>query len=723
MQTPTNVRVPRIGGLSLRVPSPPESSSILLDWSIDPVTGGWDNRLGYEKYFVSDALFAPCDGLGPIDSLCIWPRQGGALETILLEVAGTLYLVVENTDPPVLRTVASGRTAPGPASDRTSYVPVGNDLLIFGGGQAPLRYRGWPTDLAGTSIPVYPLGWTSRAAPPSPWRVDVSPNTHSTEVGAIAGVWADKNLDILSGGPLEGEIGLGSTTGLVENRFQWQVIYLSDTGSLSPISPLSDPITWITPDTGDWAFYRFVPMIEVPVGPPGTAARLIYRTRNQIVGEDAIAYFSGALLNNHETIYWDRVGDEQLGSEAPGADDSIIFPAAFATTGAVYQGCLFVASEHAIHYSLPGKLEQFRALDALPLAGNGGRVTGLHANYGILLVLRERSIDAIVATADGFVLTPVLAGVGSHAPGSVQPVPPLGGVVFLADDHRIYVVRGGVQGGSVVSVEPAPGSDELRPLLSRVTIPTRPRIVSAWSPAWSEYHLYLSIDGDDRHNCGVVWHALANQWSQRSDSWPIGPLAVSSTGELVFGHRDGDPAAATPPLEAGLFVVSRRRQAGYTVVNTGTEEQPVYTTEAGSPLTSVWRSAWQDYGEPERKKQPIYMDLHVQVMGDGSIQPTVFRDFGLTGTDAPPVRAQIPDDADHPVYDLAVLGTDIWQQPTATVLRVPLHIGLPVGTSQAGGMGSWLGFQVATSAPLVLTGYAASVEVPSYRVPSAKAVL
>src|SRR3990167_9754711 len=158
---PPIARVPALGGLDLRIPAASDSCSKLTNWTVDRQTGGWDNRIGWEKYFPREALFAPFATDGRVDSVFFWVRHGGAMETLLYEEGGTLSYINQHTSVPSRQTIAAGRTEPGPAGVSSVFVPAGPDLVIFGGGQAPLRYREGPAMDASPDPRVFQFGWSA----------------------------------------------------------------------------------------------------------------------------------------------------------------------------------------------------------------------------------------------------------------------------------------------------------------------------------------------------------------------------------------------------------------------------------------------------------------------------------------------------------------------------------------------------------------------------------
>ena len=49
----THIQIIDLKGLFQQVPQPPSGVFELENWAVDPVTGGWVNRLGWEKYDVN----------------------------------------------------------------------------------------------------------------------------------------------------------------------------------------------------------------------------------------------------------------------------------------------------------------------------------------------------------------------------------------------------------------------------------------------------------------------------------------------------------------------------------------------------------------------------------------------------------------------------------------------------------------------------------------------
>ena len=46
----TTLQTPTAGGSETRLPGNPQNAQVLENWTMDPVTGGWSSRIGYERH-------------------------------------------------------------------------------------------------------------------------------------------------------------------------------------------------------------------------------------------------------------------------------------------------------------------------------------------------------------------------------------------------------------------------------------------------------------------------------------------------------------------------------------------------------------------------------------------------------------------------------------------------------------------------------------------------
>ena len=686
MNTNQKFAAPLIQGMDQQEPPALLSASLIENYTVDPATKGWDNRLGYEKYLTAQTKYGILGALDQIRSLYIWTQHNGAQQYVIYEAEGNLSVL----DPTNNRTeqIDTGRTRYANNDIGTFFVPFGPYLVILNGEDKPIKFKGWPSnrDNANSASWSSVLGFQRSPAAPHAWRIFTEAADVNVDYGESCAIFATKedSEDNLS------ERGLGSPTGNAINRYQWIVTLVSNSGSESPISHNSNTIEWLTPSTGTFNEYRFIGQVDIPKGEyPQIVARRLYRSKsNDFTG----FYFVAQVDNPEEPFFYDAVGDSELTSLAPSVTDSVPFPCPGTRFGAAFKGCLFLeggaSQSTTLFFSNPGKPDQYGALNFIELGSRtGGSITGLHAYYDLLLVLRERSVDVVTGEYPNFVSTTLVEGVGSKSPKAIVTVPEMNGVMFLGTDG-IYLYRGSLDGGSQVSVERV--SDPIMKSVGTFTKEALGRAVAVYSAKWREVHFYVPTEGAPKPNLGIVFHTDKQTWSLRKD-FPVGSVAVDAAGNIVFGHKTG---GTQDYEESGLFVVSRIRQQGYTY--TYNPDTQVGTVVNKDPYSSVFRSPMLDFGDPSRKKFVKYVYLMVKTYGgDNTIQLRYRLDHSYEYTSTTDRKLQRPDHPDQAVYDKAVYGTDTWQEGFLTELRFPVP-------NKACSYFQW---ELVTSNDVVLIGY------------------
>jgi hypothetical protein len=101
------------------------------------------------------------------------------------------------------------------------------------------------------------------------------------------------------------------------------------------------------------------------------------------------------------------------------------------------------------------------------------------------------------------------------------------------------------------------------------------------------------------------------------------------------------------------------------------------------PPTSVYRSAWHAFGDPQQQKQVSYVTLWMLTTGQPEVQIRHYKDFSLTATKEATYRAQPPDAAEMLVLDSAELGKGAYREERLVPRRAPCAVALlgcpPVG--------------------------------------------
>lgn len=684
--------VDRLGGMQQLLPQKTNAATIIENWTVDPMTKGLSSRVGYEKYRPDPATaWAPFSTLGRIDSLFVMQQtSGGARQSILFEADGALYLYYEVGQANALHKLMdrSPTTATAPASQ---YAQFGDRVIITNGMDAPVVVRPWP--LAESSAItadnlascIRQVGFYGKPPAPEGMRVatiDAAVGSPAQSAAFYTGTstsnWYPVRAEAMS---FPGAFGMGLHSGVtagVTNSFRFKVAFIMDTGS---ISPLSDAVEVSWEITSGTLGVRYAPTLRIPLGPPGTVARRIYSTLND--GQDY--YFVADVRNNIDMLFSVFRRDSTLSIAAPVNTESGLFPAPRARYCAVFKECAFfdggLNDGNVLYYSSPGRLDQFGVNNYINLASGGGNVTGLYSYYNNLIILRENAIDVLTGTFPDFTVQTVTRQVVCRSAATLDAVPSIG-VVFLAQDG-VYALTGGLDGGSVLQVVNigAPVQRELE----RLTQSCSARAVARYAPKERAYHLYFPADGNDRPQLGLVYHLDKQGWSMRT-GFPVGVIDRTFEGALIFGHNTGAEAGADS--EAGLFVISSIRSMGGSIVG------DAYVL-SNAP-TSIYESAWQNFGDAQVKKQVQYVTLWVMTTGTVTLTINHYKDFEYTktGTNAAYV-AQPPDQEKQPVYDTAVVGTDEWQSTRLVPIRVPV----------AQQSCSWFKFQVTTTDDLVLVGY------------------
>ena len=83
MKTPIQRQYQDLEGVDEKLPQGDKSATIIENMTVDERTGGWDSRVGWEKFFPSDALFGPFNNYERIHSLYCWSTHQGARQFYL----------------------------------------------------------------------------------------------------------------------------------------------------------------------------------------------------------------------------------------------------------------------------------------------------------------------------------------------------------------------------------------------------------------------------------------------------------------------------------------------------------------------------------------------------------------------------------------------------------------------------------------------------------------
>lgn len=706
------------GGLDTQLPQNVQNAGIIQNWVIDKGTGGWSSRLGYEPFVPGATSWSPFSTCGPVTSLHVAQHlAGGARQHVLFEEQGNLHLLYDAAGTPVLCTLATGRHVPTATEAGSWYTDTGYGTVITNGFDRPVIVKPWPlgsvVDSANSITQcIRNFGFDGPPAPASPHNVKpvpappYPPNIPIPGGGATT-LWCPAEGNAIPDG---GRWGLGFANnktgddGDARALVGWAVSFITDTGSEGPSSTLST-VSWGLPKGAEG--FRHAVAVGIPVGPKGTVARKVYRTTNfsddYSFPGDTTLYFIDIVRNNVDQLYFDAVMSASLGQPAPEVPTGPL-PAPRARFSALYNRCLWldggIDDSRTLYYSAEGLIEQFSADAFIELASTGGGITALYANYTSLLVFRENGIDVVQGNAtDGFVVTTISNSLTCRAPHSIRTVPGLG-VVFLAVDG-VYAITGGLVGGAATEIINLTNSQDA--FLDRITKDCHPKAVAVFSEKSREYQLYVPVDGDDRPNEALVLHVerltqvdTISPWSVRVN-FPVGAVSTFYDGTVLFGHNTGSQSIGTN-AQRGLFVISGKRAMG----KTPSGQTLVYA----DPPTSIYRSAWNAFGDPQAQKQVSYVTLWLMTTGSAQVTVRHYKDFNGTPTEERTYVAQPPDAAKLPVLGTAVVGVASYNNERLVPLRV----------SVAHQSAAWFCFELETQQDLVLIGYEYEYQTKNVRV-------
>ena len=613
------------GGIDQRLNPAPATASELVNMRITDEGNGWIRDRGWEPYNPRAGFTRiNAQDIKPIYSLYVWSRNQGAEVYPLYEFdgnlvwehglddgTGSLFAVREYLD--------TGRAQPKVSDPGTQFIPNGPNLIIINGQDQPLKFRG--------DKRVTPYAWQSRPAAPQVFEPDPTYYLHT-------GGSAQRNESNTTALIVSAPRGLGSdsaaTDGSEVNRYLYRVAWVSETGS---ISPLSDPAAAQWSYTNAAEQHRFCPMLRnIDTGPRGTVARIIYRTKNLInldTQGEGLYYFHTLITDNATTDLTDILSDAELIEPAPPPTRTIPVSIKY---GATFDSRVWLAGgdglETRIIYSNPGEPETFGELSYIEMGGRtGGAITAITSFYDALLVFRERSVEAVLYAMDGtgYRVSTLSADIGTTATNTITEIPG-GGLFFLSHDG-IYAITGGGE-----SMQMSRVSDTISPEIRRVNHAAMARATAAYSPREREWWCHYPADGSERPTRGIVFHVEQTTFSLRHAANPAsspGAFEFNGLAALPSGHFLIAPQTTTTSISGTQFNLYNRGLQVWTatglqgVYNVATQvDGSIYslsTDNDGAALTGIYAGAWTHSGDPGTKKSLRFVTVEALTRGHNEL--------------------------------------------------------------------------------------------------------
>ncbi len=166
-------QTPLAGGVATKLPQNPQDAGRAENLAIDPATGGWSTRVGYEPFVQTPTDWNPFGSTGPVYALhCSQAIAGGARQHILFEADGKLQLLFEADGNDNIVELATGRHVPTPTDAAAWFTDTGYGTIVTNGVDRPVLVRPWPLPnvndaRAGSDQVIRPFGFDGL---PAPWN-------------------------------------------------------------------------------------------------------------------------------------------------------------------------------------------------------------------------------------------------------------------------------------------------------------------------------------------------------------------------------------------------------------------------------------------------------------------------------------------------------------------------------------------------------------------------
>lgn len=732
------------GGVDQRNFPGPNAAALVQNFRYEP-SGGWRNDRGWEPlipYAPSVTLTSAelKDIFQPCRFLTVLQRHQGSEEYYLQERGGNLFYEFGNQGTATTRKIIldKDRNLPRPDDAGTQAVPYGRFTALINGYDKMLKWWGRGV--------VEQFGFYQ--TPPSPSTLDVQTDYDQTTVAPPVG---SSTINNLTGVAVQfdpgSSLGLGDPTGGSINAYSYRISYITNTGSESPLSAAVSAAWTIPAGTGvkevaNQKKYG-VMLVGLEPGQNGVVARRIYRTKNKkdgITGAGDVYFFVAQIDDNNTTAFLDAVPDNQLTTAAPSVSDSVTISTSY-KFGASWNGAFWLAGGEStptrLIYSVQGLPEQFPAFNFFDVGvREGGHITALYPYYDVLLVFRERSIDAVFtnASGNGFTCTTIKKDCGTTATNTIKLVPGYG-VLFLNKDG-FWMVKGGLRGGA--SLDVINMSQTIEKEMGRLSKNALARASAAYSDREKEYWCIYPVDGQTECSRGASWNIVNEQWSFRNGNdeastrqWDFTQIATDQTGYFILGtypkYNTLFPLLSNSYPGLDLQVWSGAKSWGSTSTIVSQQGNFTVTPSFVNQGTSVWTSTWYDFGDDSVKKRALSVEVQVLTEGDNGIELQWAQDWGYefisAGTVVPQIGDVVGSTGEQPLYSPAPAGSPVvanwdksdWQDPKITRMRWDVNTGLV----------SHFQFRLITTNRIQVVRFqinyiGGSVKTPNTRMPGAK---
>jgi len=698
----TNTTPERIaGGVDQRWSAKEETATAIVNMRVDDTGFGWVNDRGWElalKPNANHTLAAQTEIANNKSRIYVWERhrgsevysifktQDGELKYYHANTYGMASAVFPHTHP--LNTTP--RSMPKSDDPDEQYTPFGRFLTIINGKDEMIKFWGREK--------VMPFGFTSPTPPPTLVGPDpeyfVGQCDEQADPPTSTYPSVREGLIAVSFPSQEVPAGLGlHITDDKTNNYRYRISFISDTGSESPLSTDAQ-VAWTnnTP-SGNRTYAVFIDTL--PIGPPGTVARRIYRTKSlgdlRNDAKDQEFYLITQINDNCTLNYLDVVPDDLLTIVAPSTFASTVISTSYRYS-ANWNNRMWLAggqgTDTRIIYSEAGLPEQFGEFSYFDVGNRaGGAITQIFPYYDNLIVFREKAIDVIRESGGSFVCTRLSNDVGTTASNTVTNVEGLG-LFFLSYDS-VYLFSGGTLGGSQITLNRI--SDQIDTELKRISKSSLAKASAAYSHKEKEWWCYYPVDGNTNNSRSIVFHTVGGVWSFRNSLYlqgqtgpsyhDINDIATLPDGSFVAVANNqivpNFPVLNTTTVYPGMPIVwSGKRRGMPSTAYTFVEQQFfIAASNEGPKVASEWVSSWENFGDDSRKKRIVSVEVEVLTSGHNEIilsSATDYRsDFTPAGGRPMVVAEQYGTTLEDALYDSIPANKDQFDKAIFTVNQTP----------------------------------------------------
>lgn len=474
--------------------------------------------------------------------------ENGQRDVLLIRSGDTLYEQTGWTRG--VATVQSGLSNDPHSRFPDQFVEVAGKVVWNNGVDAAIIYDGYT---------ALPLGYDRPPAPPSA----TGPSDTGHPVFRNQGGYSHPgNIGT------QGDFFTAQSGALLPGLWNYYVQFEDIHGNRSPLSPASGPVILRreTTNTSYWNNYDNYPgaagendlgllsvnlddllkqflVQDISIGPPGTVARLLYRTmdtnRNSVE-----PHFLARIPDNVTTTYPDNTADGMLGAVPV---DYIAVPK-FSIMCA-HQGSLVIIADKNLRISDPGFPGSFQRKRYVPIGSDGAEPTAAWSFAGDLYAATTSAIYRIEESDLGLHARAITEGMGVVGPEAVANTE--FGVVGLSSNGFWRMAAGGL---------PEPISRELYPLFNKLRTAALPRVVMKWSPKDRELLCAVPYGGTVGNSRMLTWDGTG--WKERQYGISAASMCITRDWRqyaIIAGKRvaaeenvyvlNGETASYSPPTK------------------------------------------------------------------------------------------------------------------------------------------------------------------------------